>query len=119
MKKRYIVEFGTGADLHGMDVTKAACKAVKDAISHGCLCGVTEILGVTDPGKSMQVAIKIASPFPEKVDREEVLKMIPFGEPTLEIEEGGLKVTGTAVKSLGEGDQIVMVNAALTVWIDL
>jgi uncharacterized protein (TIGR02058 family) len=30
--KRFIVEIGTGADLHGEDVTKAACRAVKDAI---------------------------------------------------------------------------------------
>ena len=27
MWKRYLVEFGTGADLHGMDVTEAASKA--------------------------------------------------------------------------------------------
>ncbi|MGD8844363.1 MAG: Lin0512 family protein [Desulfobacteraceae bacterium] len=32
-RKRFIVEIGTGADLHGKDVTKAACRAVKDAIS--------------------------------------------------------------------------------------
>ena len=31
--KRFIVEIGTGVDLHGEDVTKAACRAVKDAIS--------------------------------------------------------------------------------------
>ena len=119
MKKRYIVEFGTGVDLHGMDVTKAACKAVKDAVSHGCLCGITEILEVTNPAEKMQVVVKIASPFPEKIDRDAVLKMIPFGTPTIEVEEGGLKVTGLEVKALGEGNQIVMVNAALTVWIDL
>ena len=118
MKKRYVVEFGTGADLHGMDVTKASCKAVKDAVSHGCLCGISEILGLTDPAKSMHVAIKIASPFPEKVDREEVRKMVPFGETSIEVEEGGLKVTGMEVQALGEGNQIVLVNAALTVWIE-
>ena len=40
MLKRYIVEFGMGADLHGGDVTKAAVKAVKDATSRSCLCGM-------------------------------------------------------------------------------
>ena len=32
-RKRFIVELGNGADLHGEDVTEAACRAVKDAIS--------------------------------------------------------------------------------------
>ena len=31
--KRFVVELGTGADLHGADMTKAAVRAVKDAIS--------------------------------------------------------------------------------------
>ena len=34
MKKRFLVEFGTGVDLHGGNVTKAAQKALRDAISH-------------------------------------------------------------------------------------
>ncbi len=33
MSKRYIAEFCTGVDLHGGDVTKAAKKAVRDAVS--------------------------------------------------------------------------------------
>ena len=37
MKKRFLVEFGTGVDLHGGNVTKAAQKALRDAISHCCL----------------------------------------------------------------------------------
>ena len=45
MKKRFIVEFGSGADLHGADMTKAAARAIKDAVSHACLCGLVEILG--------------------------------------------------------------------------
>ena len=34
--KRFVVEIGSGVDLHGEDVTKAACRAVKDAISRSC-----------------------------------------------------------------------------------
>jgi len=44
-KKRFVVELGYGADLHGGDVTKAAQRAVKDAISRSCLCGLFDILG--------------------------------------------------------------------------
>ena len=34
MWKRYLVEIGTGADLHGMDVMEAASRAVRDAVFH-------------------------------------------------------------------------------------
>ena len=119
MWKRYIVEFGTGADLHGMDMTKAACKAVKDAISHSCLSGITEIIGITDPATQMKVAIKIAAPMPEKVDLEKVKAALPFGKAEIEVVSGGLNVTGLSVQALGEGDQIVLVNAALTVYIEV
>ena len=30
MKKRFLVEFGTGVDLHGGNVTKAAQKALRE-----------------------------------------------------------------------------------------
>jgi hypothetical protein len=38
--RRYLLEVGTGIDLHGMDETKAAQRAVKDAISHSSMVGV-------------------------------------------------------------------------------
>ena len=37
-KKRFIVEFGTGIDLHGEDVTKAACRAVEGGMMAQGLC---------------------------------------------------------------------------------
>jgi uncharacterized protein (TIGR02058 family) len=59
--KRFIVEIGSGADLHGEDVTKAACRAVKDAISRSCLCGLVEILAIEDL-KAIQVGRLFPSP---------------------------------------------------------
>ena len=35
--KRVIIEIGTGNDLHGGDYTKAAVRAVQDAIHHSSL----------------------------------------------------------------------------------
>lgn len=121
MYKRYIVEFGTGADLHGMDMTKAAKKAVKDAISHGCLCGLTEVLGFKggDLPKRMKIQLKIAAPDPSKVDVDAVAATVPFGEVEAEVVQGGMGVRGLEVPSLGDGDTIVLVNAALTVLIDV
>ena len=115
--RRYIVEIGTGIDLHGGDVTKAAQKAVKDAVSHSCLCGLFEIAGLSDPDQ-MRVQIKVACPQPEKVDRQAVLQAVPFGARELEVVAGGLAVRGVDLPALGPGDTIVAAMAALTVYVD-
>ena len=36
-KKRVILEMGAGNDLHGGNYTKAACRAVDDALHHSSL----------------------------------------------------------------------------------
>lgn len=115
--KRYIVELGTGLDLHGGDVTAAGQKAIKDAVSHSCLCGLFDIVGISKP-EQMHIEVKVACPYPEKIDREAVIKAVPFGSVDLEVVPGGLMVRGLDVPQLGEGDTIVIANAALTVYVD-
>ena len=75
-KKRFVLEFGTGIDLHGEDNTKAACRAVKDAVSRSCLCGLMEIHGIQDLSLP-EVEILVACPQPEMVDLERVKNEIP------------------------------------------
>ncbi len=116
-RKRFIVELGYGADLHGGDMTKAARRAVQDALSRTCLCGLFDILGMTDPG-GMHVAVRIGCSRPEQVDAEAVLEMIPFGSRELELVPGGLSVRGLHLPELGEGDSIIVAVAALTVSVD-
>lgn len=116
--KRFIVELGYGADLHGGDVTKAARRAVRDAVSRNCLCGLFDILGLEDPD-GMHVAIKIGCPRPEEIDAAEVLREIPFGSRELEAVSGGLSVRGLEIPALGEGDHICVAVAALTVSVDV
>ena len=118
MLKRYIVEIGTGADLHGGDVTKAAQRAIKDAVSRSCLCGLVDILGIDNPNR-MHIEVKIGCPNPGKLDGAKVLEAVPFGTKTLAAVEGGLGVRGLALPALGEGDTIVIAVAALTVYIDI
>ena len=36
-EQRIIIEMGMGNDLHGMDYTKAAARAIEDALRHSCL----------------------------------------------------------------------------------
>ena len=116
--KRFLVELGMGSDLHGGDVTKAAQKAIKDAVSRSCLCGLMEIVGLTDPHQ-MRVDVKLGCPDPERLDREAVLKAVPFGATNLEVVTGGLAVRGLALPELGAGDTIVTVIAALTVYVEV
>ncbi len=113
--KRFIVELGTGADLHGEDVTKAACRAVKDAISRSCLCGLVEIMGIEDL-QAIQVDILIASPRPDEVDLEQVKATAPVGQKTACSVIGGMVVAGLCVPNFAPNcDQIVVANAAVTV----
>lgn len=116
--KRYVVELGYGADLHGGNVTKAAKRAVKDAVSRSCLCGLFEIVGMKDPA-SMHVKVRIGCPKPADVDGQEVLEVIPFGSRELEVVAGGLETRGLEVPALGSGDAIVVAVAALTVYVDI
>jgi uncharacterized protein (TIGR02058 family) len=117
-QKRYVVEFGTGADLHGGDVTQAAERAVKDAISRSCLCGLCDIFGMKDLNQ-MHVEVKIGCPRPDAVRQDEVAKMIPFGSVSMQVVDGGLSVKGLSAPALGEGDSITIAVAALTVYVNV
>lgn len=115
--QRYIVEFGIGADMHGQNVTKAAQRAVKDAVSRSCLCGLFDIFDIKTPD-AMHIHLKVGCPFPDRLDRKAVMSAVPFGSVDLEAVSGGLDVPGLHLPALGEGDSIVIAVAALTVLID-
>lgn len=117
-RKRFIVEIGTGVDLHGENVTKAACRAVNDAVSRSCLCGLVEILDLQDLG-DVRVDILIASPRPQEVDLEQVKAAVPIGRRTARAVEGGMTAQGLCVARFApQCDQIVVVNAAITVSVE-
>ena len=113
--KRFIVELGTGIDLHGENVTEAACRAVKNAISNSCLCGLLEILELKE-GDQMDVDILIACPKPEEVDLEKVKAELPMGRKQARAVAGGMVADGLCVPKFGpDCDQIMVANAAVTV----
>lgn len=117
MYKRYIVELGMGADLHGGDITKAAIRAVKDAVSRSCLCGIEDIL--EKDVLKMHVHVKVGCTSPERLDKEAVLKAVPVGQREIEVVQGGLNAHGLHVPTFGEGETIEVVVVALTVSIDM
>ncbi|UCD80205.1 MAG: Lin0512 family protein [Desulfobacterales bacterium] len=116
-RKRFIVEIGTGIDIHGENVTKAACRAVKDAVSRSCLCGLLEILEINNL-EDVVVEIQVASPNPEKVDLEKVMAEVPIGRKSAVAVQGGMTARGLCVPQFAPAcDQIVVANAAITVFV--
>ena len=117
---RFIVQIGSGVDQHGHsdDCTNAAIKAIKNAISNNCLTGLSEICGLREPKdlQRMFVHVKIGAPYPDKINKNKLLKAIPFGTKSVEIEKGGLVAKGMMIKELGDtSDKIIICNAAVTV----
>jgi uncharacterized protein (TIGR02058 family) len=87
--KPQVHEFGMGVDVHGRDATKAACRAVSDAIRHSSLPLFTQVRA---EGGRMLVDVTVAVPEPGKVDVERVKKELPHGEVTVRPVAGGLRV---------------------------
>jgi len=109
--KRVILELGTGNDLHGSDYTKAALRAVQDALHHSSL-SVIRSLGL-DSNK-MQVEVTIGVQKPEAVDTAAVKASLPRGEVTVKVVKGGLDVPGE-----GDHDAAVIASAAIAARVDL
>jgi uncharacterized protein (TIGR02058 family) len=109
--KRVILEMGSGNDLHGGNYTKAAVRAVEDAIHHSSLTFI-RTLGV-DP-RTMQVEVTIGVQQPEKVDPVAVKAVLPHGQITVKVVKGGLDVPDEQA-----GDVAVIASAAVAVRLEL
>ncbi|MGB3136408.1 MAG: Lin0512 family protein [Nodosilinea sp.] len=113
--KRLIIEMGMGVDQHGQDPTVAAARAVRNAIAHNALPGVWEVAGLSHPSQ-MLVEVQVAVPFPDQVRQAEVLAVLPFGQKTLVLKEGGMVVAGRAIAELDDkNDDMYIAIAAVTV----
>src|ERR1041384_527687 len=104
---RCITEMGMGVDVHGRDATKAARRAVSDAIRHSSL-GFVRMLGKTP--HDMFVDVRVAVPNPEAVDTTAVAKELPYGTVTVTAVKGGLEVPAEQGT-----DSILIANAAVIV----
>src|SRR6476469_2475817 len=104
---RCVTEMGIGVDVHGRDATKAAKRAVSDAIRHSSL-GFVRMLGKTP--HDMFVDVTIGVPNPEAVDTAAVAKELPYGTVTVTAVKGGLDIPADS-----GGDGILIANAAVIV----
>ncbi len=109
--KRVILEMGAGNDLHGGDYTKAALRAVQDALHHSSLSFIRSL----DVDKSrLLVNVTIGVQQPDKVDAAKVKASLPVGVVTVTVVKGGLDVPDEAV-----GDIAVIASAAIQVMVEV
>ncbi|MBS0513789.1 MAG: Lin0512 family protein [Proteobacteria bacterium] len=88
-EKRIILEMGAGNDLYGGDYTKAACRAVQDALHHSSIV-LFKSLGYDH--RDMRVQVTIGVQQPDKVDAAAVAATLPRGRAEVTVVFGGLDV---------------------------
>ena len=88
-ERRIILEMGSGNDLYGCDYTKAACRAVQDALHHSSIV-LFKSLGYDH--RDMRVQVTIGVQEPDKVDIVRVCAELPRGRAEVTAVFGGLNV---------------------------
>src|SRR5688572_3653150 len=108
--KRIILEMGTGNDLHGSDYTKAALRAVQDALHHSSLVFIRS-LKIDKTRLDVEVTIGVQRP--EQVDLEKIKTSLPVGNVTVKAVKGGLDIADP-----DNNDPAVIASAAIAVRIE-
>ena len=109
--KRILLEIGSGNDLHGGDYTKAAVRAVNDALHHSSLVLLPTFN--IDPN-TMMVEVTVGVQRPEKVDANAVKAALRHGQVKVKAVNGGLDIPNET-----PGDITVIATAAIEVHLDL
>jgi uncharacterized protein (TIGR02058 family) len=109
--KRMVLQIGMGTDIRGTDYTKAAVRALRDALWHN---GLSVATAVGLPVDAMQVEIIIGVPRPDRVDKDAVLAVLPHGTGMVRVVEGGLEISNDAATNA-----TVIANAAALVRLDI
>jgi uncharacterized protein (TIGR02058 family) len=110
-KKRVVTQFGMGTSIRSRNYTEAAARAIRDALWHNSL-NVAEAFGF--PKESMIIDVEVGVQQPDAVDRDALLKIFPYGQPSVTVVKGGLDV----VRRDGDG-MTVIANVAIIVSFDM
>ena len=117
-KKRVALELGMGTSLRNQDYTKAAIRAVSDALWHNSL-NMADAFGFDI--STMIVDVEVATQQPEQVDTDKVAEIFPYGQITVKSVFGGLDIPKRT--TLGDKDShsayTIVANAALIVSFDM
>ncbi|WP_424940652.1 Lin0512 family protein [Aliiroseovarius sp. S253] len=106
-EKRMILEMGMGNDLYGQDYTKAACRAVQDALHHSSIT-LFSTLGLDH--QDMRVSVTIGVADPDGVDLETVRAELPRGRAEVRAVKGGMNTESA-------GQVHVVATAAIEAWL--
>ena len=109
--RRVILEMGAGNDLHGGNYTKAAIRAVQDALHHSSL-SMIRALGVNKDDVRVDVTIGVQKP--DEVDTDAVKETLPVGTVTVRAVRGGLDVPDD-----DRDDTAVIASAAIAVSLEV
>ncbi len=104
-EQRMITEMGMGNDQYGQDYTKAAARAIEDAIRHSAL-PIFEATGLKH--EQMRVHVTVGVQEPDAVDCEALVTNLPRGRVTVHAVKGGLNVSNPET-----GGLIVIASAAV------
>ncbi len=103
--QRFIIEMGMGNDQYGQDYTKAAARAIEDAIRHSAI-PMFEAIGLAH--SEMEVRVTVGVQNPQAVDCAALASKLPRGKVTVTASHGGLNVVNP-----DSGNTLVIATAAV------
>lgn len=109
--KRVVTQFGMGTSIRSRNYTEAAARAIRDALWHNSL-NVADAFGF--PREAMVIQVEIGVQQPDEVDTEALLKVFPYGQPSVTVVKGGLDIP----RREKEGWSVIA-NAAVIVSFDM
>lgn len=109
--KRVVTQFGMGTSIRSRNYTEAAARAIRDALWHNSL-NVADAFGF--PKEAMIINVEIGVQRPDEVDRQALLEIFPYGQPSVTVVKGGLDIP----RREKEGWSVVA-NAAVMVSFDM
>ena len=113
MEKLMFIQTGYGVDVHGQEITKAAIRAVQNAIHSNSMPGIRSVLPENSL-HNMKVLVKLAVPCEkETLNVEAVKEVLPFGQVTIEVMDGGMATTsGIVLKEKGDKNDLMYIVVA-------
>ncbi len=103
--QRFIIEMGMGNDQYGQDYTKAAARAIEDAIRHS---SIPMFNALDIPHTEMRVKVTVGTQQPDLVNCKALAAQLPRGRVEVIATHGGLNVTNP-----DDGNEIVIATAAV------
>ncbi len=110
-KKRLAVQIGQGTSLRSGNYTRAASRAVEDAIRHNFL-SIAQAFNF--PRDSMIIDVEIGIQEPDKVDKQIIADVLPYGNVNVIVRKGGIDIPIPEEKG-----KTISANAAVVVYFDM